>query len=661
MKQRLTKGLLMTALITGSVLCGSVGAFAEELDEYSLDQVIVTATRTEKKDLETPAIVEVYDAERIEKSNAGNAYDVLQNTLGLNTQAQGFNGTGMGTMTSKVMIRGVEKGTLVLVNGVPMNMDGKYNLEDIPTESIEKIEVVKGGGSVLYGSEATGGVINIITKKKMVNKVKVAAGNFGKERYDVSVGAGKFNIVAGYENRGYADKMSGVVGEATSKTTVYDYGKGERRSVLWNWELTDGLTFIHSYSKNKHQYWQKRFLSGERTQNNYYTDTDNMFLLQYDKDGWKANLSYGTQEKTYDQAKFTKGVLGAKSPYSARKGHNTNIDLQKSFDIGKNKLLVGTTFQREDMDALSASKNYISTYERNNYSIYASYDWQLTDKSNLVFNARETWATACEGKQTSLTTGKTQVVDNDNLSKFTPEVQYILKLSENSSFYAKAGKSFRLPNLTQIYGTGNINPSLNLKPEQGTHFEVGYKANIGKADWRLAVFNYKIKDSIDADVTYNKDGSVDFVDYFNENVRNTGIELSCAIAHDDNWSSHWGVTYQNPQAQNVNTYDDNAWHSIYNRYQLQGGVDYTHSKFASSMSVNFVGDRTSTKASSDKPVRSLKPQCFTDLHFTYAAEKNQKAFLHINNIFDRLDITSNSTSNFYSLGRNFMVGYEYSF
>lgn len=127
--------------------------------------MVVTATRTEKKDLDIPAVVEVYSEEQIEKSSAANAYDVLQNTLGVNTQSQGFNGTGMSTMTSKVMIRGVEKGTLVLVNGVPMNQDGKYNLEDIPTESIEKIEVVKGGGSVLYGSEATGGVINIITKQ----------------------------------------------------------------------------------------------------------------------------------------------------------------------------------------------------------------------------------------------------------------------------------------------------------------------------------------------------------------------------------------------------------------------------------------------------------------------------------------------------------------
>ena len=159
----------------------------------------------------------------------------------------------------------------------------------------------------------------------------------------------------------------------------------------------------------------------------------------------------------------------------------------------------------------------------------------------------------------------------------------------------------------------------------------------------------------------SKDGFIDEVDYFNEDVKNTGVELSYAIKHDDNWSTRWGATYQNPKAQNIHNYGDMDWHQIYNKYQLQGAVDYTQSKFAASMSVNFVGDRMSTRASITKPQREIKPQCFTDLHFTYAPEKNQKAFLHINNIFDRLDITSNSTSNFYSLGRNFMVGYEYSF
>ena len=236
-----------------------------------------------------------------------------------------------------------------------------------------------------------------------------------------------------------------------------------------------------------------------------------------------------------------------------------------------------------------------------------------------------------------------------------------MNLTEDSSFYAKAGKSFRLPNLTQIFGTGNINPGLDLRPEQGTHYEVGYKANIGKGNLRFALFNFKIKDSIDADVKYDNAGTIEEVNYFNEDVKNTGVELSYAMKHDDNWSTRWGATYQNPKAQNKHTYGDMGWHHIYNNYQLQGAVDYAFSKFTASMSVNFVGDRVSTRAAFNKPQRELKPQCFTDLHFTYAPEKNQKAFLHINNLFDRLDITTNSTANYYSLGRNFMVGYEYSF
>ena len=184
MKSNFSKGLLMTALITGSVIWGGTNVFAEELQEYSLEQMVVTAMRTEKKDLDIPAVVEVYDEEQIEKSNAANAYDVLQNTLGVNTQSQGFNGTGMGTMTSKVMIRAVEKGSLVLVNGVPMNQDGKYNLEDIPTESIEKIEVktlpvrqaIKSqllnsmatfmSGSLINGNEQCIVGLNIIQKDK---------------------------------------------------------------------------------------------------------------------------------------------------------------------------------------------------------------------------------------------------------------------------------------------------------------------------------------------------------------------------------------------------------------------------------------------------------------------------------------------------------------
>lgn len=83
---KMRKGLLMTALITGTLM-SSAAAFAEELQEYTLDPMVITAQRMETKDLKTPAAVEVVTKEKIENSGAGSAYDVLQNALGVMSSA----------------------------------------------------------------------------------------------------------------------------------------------------------------------------------------------------------------------------------------------------------------------------------------------------------------------------------------------------------------------------------------------------------------------------------------------------------------------------------------------------------------------------------------------------------------------------------------------
>lgn len=662
-------GKILTSLVLGTLLMSSTALAAEEgIGEFDLEQVVVTASRTEKTDLETPAMVEVFNQERIEKTGGTTAYDVLENTLGINTQSQGFHGTAMATMVSKVMIRGVEKGALILVNGVPQNLDGKYNLETIPAEIIEKIEVVKGGGSVLYGSDATGGVINIITKKNVKNSVKVSAGNFGREKYALSMGLKKFNIVAGLENRGHAEKQSEFVGTPGSSSTYYDYKKGESKNVMWNWELTDGLTFTHNYDKYDNTYLQKYVIGDKKNLENTYYGEDNNFNLRYDKDDWVASVNYGTQEKGSDQATYNKktGVLGSKTFSSWRKGHQTDIDVQKSFDIGGNKLLVGVSYDREDMDTHNAaSKRGTPAPERkfnltrDTYSVYASYDWKMGEADNLIINARETITDRTKGSMTNMENGKVSHTNNGSLKKFTPEIQYVHKLNENSTMYAKAGKSFRLPNLTQIFGTGNINPTLDLKPEQGTHYELGYKAEVGKANYKVALFNCKIKDAIDAQVAWEGQDITE-INYVNENFKNTGIEVSAAFEHNDNFSTNWGVVWQSPRVQNSESYPDGKYHDIFNRVQFNGGVNYKAGKFASNLTGNFVDKRTSSKSSS-APARHLKPQMFTNLHMTYQPAENHKVFFHLNNIFDRKDITTNSTSNFLSLGRNFMLGYELNF
>lgn len=675
---KMTKGLLMTALITGTLM-SSAAAFAEELQEYTLDPMVITAQRMETKDLQTPAAVEVVTKERIENSGAGSAYDVLQNSLGIMSSAQGPNGAAMGSMTSKIIIRGVDKGTLVMVDGVPMNQDGKYNLEDIPSEMIEKIEIVRGGGSVLYGSEATGGVVNIITKNTVKNSVKVSAGNYGRERYAVSVGADRFNATASLENRGKIANMTTTVkNTAMGKTSYrhYDYVKGESKSILWNYNINDNVKFTHNYVENNNvmDVIDNKYLKSPY-QRKEYDDHNNTFALAIDdKHGFTSNISYGTQERNYDQTTWnSKGAISSAIKYSWRKGHNTNINVQKVFDVNeKDKFLVGASFKREDLDVYnSASKKMGNTpakpertgaYNRDIYSLYASYDWQMTDVDKLIVNLRETFVRNAKGDNTDLSTGVTNKTVQMNQNKFTPEMQYIRNLTDNSSFYAKAGKSYRLPELTKIFGGSVILPSVDLKPEHGVHYEIGYKLNEANRSWRLAVFNYDVKDAIES--ISGSAATGDLV-YSNTDVKNTGVELSLNVKHNDNLDSFWGVTYSNPKQKSFKTSSSagGEWIKYNNQFQFNMGVNYHADKFASALSANYIGMRTDgTSASHDR----MKPALYTDLHFSYAPEKNQKAFLHINNLLDRKDYTTSkgpneTTYGYYTTGINFMVGYEYSF
>lgn len=161
MEKRISKALLMTALITNSLLVSSVTAFASEsLNEYSLDTMVVTATRTEKRDVDVPASTEIITYEDIVDSGSVNAMEAVSKMLGVDYNTYLPGGSAQTSMTNEINVRGFSYGTLILVNGNPINLNNTYVIDAIPAEAIERIEVVKGGGSVLYGSEAQSGVIN---------------------------------------------------------------------------------------------------------------------------------------------------------------------------------------------------------------------------------------------------------------------------------------------------------------------------------------------------------------------------------------------------------------------------------------------------------------------------------------------------------------------
>ena len=224
LKKSTSKSALMVALVTGNVSGGGTVVHAEEPNQaFTLDPMVVTAQRMETRDLDTPAAVEVLNHEQLIATGGNNLQEALKFGTGLMFQSQGTKGTSQGTMNSKIIIRGVEKGTLVLVDGVPLNQSGRYNLEDISTEMVEKVEIIRGGGAVLYGSEATGGVINIITRGKRPNKIKTSFGNYEQQSHAISLQASKLGVSYAYDKIGNIDNISDPNGEDQLETIILSH------------------------------------------------------------------------------------------------------------------------------------------------------------------------------------------------------------------------------------------------------------------------------------------------------------------------------------------------------------------------------------------------------------------------------------------------------
>ena len=142
-------------------------ANAEEEETEKLDTVTVTAERFPVKEKESSRFVSVYTAEELKETGADNLVDALRRKGSFAYQAFGPLGISHGGMNSSLSIRGVSDGELVMINGSPIQGEGgrTYDLSAIPIDQIERVEVLTGAASTLYGADAMSGVINIITKK----------------------------------------------------------------------------------------------------------------------------------------------------------------------------------------------------------------------------------------------------------------------------------------------------------------------------------------------------------------------------------------------------------------------------------------------------------------------------------------------------------------
>lgn len=638
------------------ILLANASVNNENIPNFNLSEINVVASGYEKSNLETPADVSVYSGEELEKTGATNVADALKYKTGIYFTQMGPHGQNWITNSSKVTLRGIDNGTLVLINGVPTSFNGVSYLDNIDLSQVEKVEVMKGGGAVLYGSEAFGGVINIITKQSFKNSVHVSAGNKGQRDYSLSVNAGKLNVYAGHNEFGALDNMS--VNPASNSSVwgsntkyLISFGKSKKDNLNLNYLFNDNLSLNYMYNKKDYSlnYDGIQGING-LLQHFDYDDEEHFAQLMYKNKGLNADIYYNYRNIDNPDYRIVNNSI--QREWEKSKHHVYGFDIKQKLGDDINKILIGAGYKHElwqderekFASGASGAVNYKNdSYNYDSYSLFASYDRKLSKASNFILSAREEIADFKE----------------DNYNEFLPQAQFVTKFDDENAVYISAGKSFRMPNFRNLYySSGMIQPNPDLKPEKGTNYEVGYKFETDGAKVNFALFKTKIEDQIvSLSLGNNTSTPINVSEY-----QNTGAELRYDRDLNEHLSYNLGVILSKPQRR-YQSGDD--WVDALGRYQFNGGVNYNNRDFDAALNFSYWGDRVtnSTSGGKFKATEIGSPLLISNLYMGYKLKENMKLTLNINNIFNRKDICNvdTSSSQYYTVGRTFMLGVDYSF
>lgn len=640
MKRMIPLNLLLGLSILAT---GNAAAQTEALQEYSLPGMNVTALGYEKSNLETPADVTVYSGEVLKKTGASDVANALKYTAGVYFTQMGPHDQSWITGNSTLSLRGVKGGTLVLINGVPASFNNASHLDMMNLDTVEKVEVVKGGGAVLYGSEAYGGVINVITKDSYKNSVHVAVGNKGQRDYSANIGAGKLGVSFGRNEMG----ETGILSEKINTKNVFGtnipyymgYGDSKKDHIGVSYKFDDNLQFNYMFNKKKYTI---DYLSAneEIVQHFMYDDREHFAQMHFDdKKGLEATAYYNERSiRNPDYWAVTPNVL----EWERSNHKHYGADVKKVWENEDDKILVGINTKRELYINENQKFKYptnnlkdyacFGTFALNGYSLYGQYDRKLSDATNLVLSMREDLVRS----------------DAGNYDAFLPQLQVLTKLDSENSLYANAGRSFRMPTFRQLYySSGMIASNPDLKPEYGWNYEAGYKHDNGKEQFKAAVFHIDLDDQITSRKVNGLSQSYNAAKY-----KNTGIELSYTNKLDENLTWTVGSIYSKPQNKTTNTA---PWKDVLGKYQVMTSIDYQHDKTNASLNLSYMGGRVNNSKQTD-----VKPILLSNLHVGHEVFANATLTLDINNIFNRRDLTD-PDGLYYTQGRTFLVGLNYNF
>lgn len=597
----MSKKMVNGAVALGCLLFAAPVMAHEALNEYVLDPMMVTAARYEKRDVDIPAATEIYDQQKIEKLGANNVMEVVKNI-------PGFTLTASPTGNTYIGFRGIAKDNVaILVNGIPLNQDGNYDLESISADIIDRIEVVKGGATVLYGSNASAGVINIITNKKAAkNKVLIGFGDKNKFKGAVNVATDKLQLSYSRQqskDRGFVYKNSGV-------SNYYTGDKLEKDSLNLQYAISDNLSLQYMYSKKVSDC--SKSVKGVY-QPGFHSDIKyNFGQLRYVNDDLQATVFFRNRDWKFNTS-------------THQKGHNYGADLQDKFKLGNTMLTVGANYENEN----TKNSNNIEAAKRDSAAVFFMTETEVSDKTKIFLGAREAYV-------------------EESGSKFCPQFQAMHSLGNDDNIYLNVNRSMRAPHVNEQWGTSTQLMNPNLKAENGWNYEFGWKKKLAADElFKVNLYHMDINDRIYSQRNYNGSGKSMFLNA--NKYRNTGVEVSYEKAASEKFSYNVGVSYGNPEQKLAK----GDWQRVDFKLGLHAGVGYNLGKTNANIYANYMAER----------INGVKPMLDLTLNVKQQITKNDALRFAVYNLLDRDDIRTGSSSGTGAMleERNWMLSYEHSF
>ena len=492
----------MYVLLAGCL--ASISAHAQKNPDLVVDEVVVTASRFEEKPGDQPIGVTVITGEEIRNSGETSLPRLLSRQPGV------FVRDNSGSPDMQVDLRGFgvtgDQNTLVLLDGRRLS---EYELttarwSSIPLESIDRIEIVRGSGAVLYGGGATGGVINVITKGPVS----------GSKSFDAYAGGGSYNT-QDYRVGGQIASETVGLGLNGGHYTSDNYRENNR--VVQDNFVVDLRNFDPNHTLNLKLGYDKQDLRLPGTRTEAELDTDRRGTRTPEdfsnRSGGFANLSgkfrlgdadliadLGYREKKNDfHAAFSGLTLDGNTKVETW-SFSPRVKLPYAAFGVNNSLVFGADW--EDWDYTSVRNNPASaTAKQKNSAVYLQNVSTLLPGTTMSLGGR-LQRIEFDASDSTVPAGGASGEQTRNLSAY--EIGARHQFNGSAAIYGKYGYSFRIATLDEIYSPGLgaffIPPTVTfIEPQTSHDAELGLETQFGPGRYRIAVYRSDLKNEIHFD------------------------------------------------------------------------------------------------------------------------------------------------------------------